>query len=262
MRISLTTYLFFLLILGTFSCKKKIQFKYEDSPIIVEGEKSLTYHQAYPADSSVLNFRYLQAKMRASTSINGSNQNFNAILRWQKGEKIWISMSLFGIEGIRALIDSSGIQWIDRLNNSYNILPIEKIAYKVKMDLDFQSIERLLIGLPTISDTVHSEINISDQYQKWSTQHPNGYLSIAIFDRINSMLIDYQAENPILHRYLVAKYGDVRNIGNNYFSFERMLKISQNNDFFEMQSKFSEVTILDSLSFPFDIPVKYKRIEY
>ncbi|MCO5229870.1 MAG: DUF4292 domain-containing protein [Chitinophagales bacterium] len=262
MKFSPITYLFFLLLLGTFSCKKRVQLSFDETPALSNSEKSIASHNQSPADSAVLQFNYLQAKMRTTATLNGTVQSFNSILRWQNGQKIWLSMSLFGIEGMRVLIDSSGIQWIDRMNSSYYFLPINKVASKLKIDLDFHAIERLLVGLPTISDTSDTEINTSEQYQKWTTLHANGYSSIAIFDKVNNMLIDYQAENPILHRYLLAKYGDVRNIGNNYFSFERMLKISQNNDFFEMQSKFSDVAILDSLTFPFDIPDKYKRIEY
>lgn len=242
------------------SCKKKVHLKFDDTVEVV-GEKS--YERiGSPADSVILDFKFLQAKMNVSAAMNGMNQSFNAILRWEKGERIWMSMSLFGIEGVRAYIDSTGVQWIDRMNNEYHFLPMFKIASRVNMDLDFQAIERILLGLPAIQDQLPTEITTSDQWIQWNTNHLNGYTSKALFNRINNMLIDYQAINQTQQRNLIAKYGDIKIVGTGLFAFDRLIQISQADAQFEMQSKISDVAILDELTFPFDISNKYKKINY
>ncbi len=250
----------FFLILISFSCKKKVKLSFDDTPEI-DGVKEWV-ETATPADTVVPVFEFLKAKFRGFANMNGSTQNFNANMRWQKGEKIWISMSLFGIEGVRALIDSGGVRWIDRLNGEYHILPMNKIASKINMELDFPAIERLMLGLPAILDTLPTEITTSEEWIQWKTFHRNGFESSAVFNRINSMLIEYRAENYTQLRTLSAKYGDIRKVNDGLFPFERQIKISENTLFFELQSKFSEVDILSELAFPFDVPEKYKVIEY
>lgn len=242
------------------SCKKKVKLSFDETPVVV-GEKEITQVTS-PADSIVTDFKFLQAKMKATAILNGSVQSFNTVMRWEKGKRIWMSMSLFGIEGVRALIDSSGIQWVDRMNNEYHSLPMNKVASKINMDLDFAAMERLLLGLPVIKDTLPTEVTTSDQWLRWNTIHRNGFTSNAVFNRINNMLIEYQAQNLVQQRNLSAKYGDIRQVGNGLFSFERLIRISQGSALFEMQSKFSEVAILDELNFPFEISDKYKKIEY
>lgn len=255
--------LFFAILFGivlTSSCKKKVRLQFDDN-IQVTGEKSYDVIPS-PADSVIVNFKYLQGKMRATAVLNGSTQSFNAIMRWEKGQKIWMSMSLFGIEGVRALIDSTGIQWIDRMNGEYHFLPMSKIASKINMDLDFPAIERIMLGLPAIVDQLPAEITTSDQWLQWQTHHLNGYNSTAIFNRINNMLIEYKAKNHLQQRNLTAKYGEFQNVGKGWFAFDRFIQISEANSFFELQAKFSDVTILDELSFPFEVSDKYKKISY
>ena len=136
-----------------------------------------------------------------------------------------------------------------------------KITIK-EMDLDFDAIERLLLGLPVIKDTIPMEVTTSEEWIKLYTIHSNGYSSTAIFNKINNMLIEYQAINVSQQRNLVAKYGDIRKIGEKQFAFDRWVNISQNNSSFEMESKISDIAILNELSFPFEISSSLKRIEY
>jgi hypothetical protein len=250
-----------LFIIGFSSCKKKIKLDLSSTPDLITGKSSISDYES-PADSVILDFEYLQAKMKTNATLNGKVQGFNTLLRWEKGEKIWMSMSLFGIEGVRVLIDRNSIQWIDKINGEYHYLPMSKTASVLKMDLDFDAIERLLLGLPVIKDTIPMEVTTSEEWIKLYTIHSNGYSSTAIFNKINNMLIEYQAKNALQQRNLVAKYGDVRKIGEKQFAFDRWVNISQNNSSFEMESKISDITILNELSFPFEISSSLKRIEY
>ncbi|HZH68749.1 MAG TPA: DUF4292 domain-containing protein [Chitinophagales bacterium] len=253
-------YPFIFIILLSFSCKKKVKLSFEETPIVV-GEKEIV-DVVSPADSVAPDFRFLKAKLRATVQHSGGVQTFNGNMRWEKGEKIWMSMSLFGIEGVRAWIDSSGVQWIDRINGEHHFLPMDKLASKINMNLDFAAIERLFLGLPAMKDTLPTEVTTSDQWIKWVTNHKNGFRSTAIFNRINNMLVEYNTNNAIENRHLSAKYSDARAVGNGWFPFERMVTIDENSSNFKMQMKFSEVVISEELSFPFEITNKYKKVEY
>lgn len=249
-----------MLISFTTSCKKKVKLTFDETPEVI-GDKEWV-EVITPADSVLPQFEYLKAKFRATASLNGSTQSFNTQMRWHKSQKIWLSMSLFGIEGVRVLIDTSAVQWIDKLNQEYHYLPMHKIASKINMDLDFEAIERILLGQPAILDTLPTKVTSSEEWTLWETFHRNGYQSTAIFNRINSMLIEYRAENKTQFRTLTAKYSDVKQVNGGLFPFERMISIYERDASFQMQSKFSEVSVSEELSFPFEVSSKYKKIEY
>src|SRR5947208_3208002 len=48
-----------------------------------------------------LQFSELTARMKTKVSSPSLNQSFTTNIRWKKGEKIWMSMSIIGIEGGR-----------------------------------------------------------------------------------------------------------------------------------------------------------------
>lgn len=259
-KIFFTCFIALTLLLST-SCKKRIQLHFDNTSSVptIQGH---TTNQS-PADSSVLQFDFLQAKLRATAVLNGSAQTFNTQLRWQKNQKIWMSMSLFGIEGVRVLLDSSGVQWLDRLNKEYHFIPIANLSSKINADLDFQSIERLLLGLPIISqDTL---LKVGGSNDKWLILKSSPKSSMQIsesYDIVNKMLIEYMVRDSIERRNLLARYGDVRLVNNKFFSFERLIDISQGNSNFNLQMKFTDVKIVPNLDFPFDIPDNYKKYLY
>jgi len=238
-----------------------MKLKFEETPSEVKGVT--TYERVKsPADSSVVNFDFLSAKMRVSASLNGKNQSFNTLLRWQKGRQIWMSMSLFGIEGARVLITRDYVQWMDRMNSEYHILPIHKLAQKFSVDLDYTALERLLIGLPALSDSLPVAVKDDGQLIEWSAVNAGGYHTRAVFSKVNNMLIEYIAEDALQKRNLLSRYGDIRKIGDKHFAYDRSMRFVQRTDNIEILSKFSEVSISEQLTFPFDIPERYKRIEY
>lgn len=216
---------------------------------------------ATPADSSILKFNELSAKLRITAAQNGQPQSFNCQLRWKKGEKIWLSMSLLGVEGVRVLITRDSIKWIDRINNEYLLKPYSYTAQALKLDIPFEALERVLIGQPALMDKSIVKTAETEVSQEWRGVYQNTFNTAAFFSKINNMLIEYSAYDPMQQRSLLCRYGDFRPVSNRIFAFDRYMKFILKNDNIEIQAKFVDVSVMENLSFPFEIPSKYKRIE-
>ena len=93
-----------------------------------------------------LEFKELTAKLKTKVSSPELNQSFTTNIRWKKGEKIWLSMSIIGIEGARVLITKDSIKIMDKINDRYILKPISYIKQKALIDLSFTDIENLLLG--------------------------------------------------------------------------------------------------------------------
>jgi hypothetical protein len=244
------------------ACKKKTSTGDALSVITQQqGTSSPVQIIATPADSSILKFNELSAKLRITAAQNGQPQSFNCQLRWKKGEKIWLSMSLLGVEGIRVLITPDSIKWIDRINNEYLLKPYSYTTQALKLDIPFEALERVLIGLPALMDKSIIKTDETDVSQEWRGVYQNTFNTAAFFSKINNMLIEYSADDPMQQRSLLCRYGDFRAVSNRIFAFDRYMKFILKKDNIEIQAKFVDVSVMENLSFPFDIPSKYKRIE-
>lgn len=244
------------------ACKKKSE-KVDRLP---RGEERVEVAPLSPqaltlADSAVLQFREMSAKMRVTATMNGRTQSFNAQMRWHRGNRLWMSMSLLGIEGVRALITKDSIRWIDRLNSQYLDQPYSYIASAIRLDIPFESLERMLIGLPAMMDAHSVSIIDNDQFQEVKGTYRNTYQTSAYFSKVNNMLIEYRAEDPSGERYLLCRYGDFRNINGKMFAFERYMKFVHNNEMVDMQVKFTEVHLTNNLTYPYEVPQKFRRME-
>jgi hypothetical protein len=243
------------------SCKKtKTGLKEMDRPVATDLAR-MPVQAISPADAAIPEFKEMSAKMRVSAQLNGKNQSFNAQMRWQRGEKIWMSMSLLGIEGVRVLITKDSIRWIDRLNNEYLDKPYSHLQELIKLNIPFEALERVLLGLPALLDTTGLKVYHGAQAQEWRGSYGVGIETNAFFSKVNNMLIEYSANDPILKRNLLTRYGDFRPLNNRTFAYDRFMKFEQGADLVELQVKFTDVVITEHLSYPFDIPSKYKRID-
>lgn len=265
MRASFHFYFPFLIILSLLSetaCKRKSR----DAVVIPKGDEKAIVTPLAPqaltlADSAILHFREMSAKMRITATMNGRTQSFNAQMRWHKGKKVWMSMSLLGIEGLRAVITSDSIRWIDRINSQYLDKPYNYIASAISLDIPFEALERMLLGLPAIMDATGATFTDNGQYEEVKGTYRNTYQTSAFFSKVNNMLIEYRAEDAEGQRSLLCRYGDFRNVEGKMFAFERYMKFVQKRDMVDLQVKFTEVNLAGSLTYPYQVPSKFKRIE-
>ena len=101
-------------------------------------------------------FKELSARLKTKVKSPDLNQSFPTNIRWKKGEKLWLSMSIIGIEGVRVLITKDSIKVMDRLNDRYIMKPINYIKQKALIDLSFTDIENLLLGQLLFTDTANT----------------------------------------------------------------------------------------------------------
>jgi hypothetical protein len=249
-------------LLSESACKRKIKEtvripKGDDNAIVAPlPPQALTL-----ADSAILQFREMSGKMRITATINGRTQSFNAQMRWHKGKKVWMSLSLLGIEGLRAVITSDSIRWIDRINSQYLDKPYNYIASALSIDIPFEALERMLLGLPAMMDATGATFTDNGQYQEVKGAYRNTYQTSAFFSKVNNMLIEYRAEDASGQRSLLCRYGDFRPIEGKMFAFERYMKFVHKTDVVDLQVRFTEVNLASNLIYPYDVPLKFKRIE-
>ena len=97
--------------------------------------------------SNQLNFNTFSGKAKTKLDINGSSNDVTLNLRISKGQKIWVSITaIAGIEVARALITPDSILVANKLQGLYIKKPFSYIYTYTSRQLDYNSLEALLVG--------------------------------------------------------------------------------------------------------------------
>lgn len=214
-----------------------------------------------PAEDTILQFDELSGKLKFTSVQGNTNRTFNATLRWKKGERIWISMGILGIEGVRLMITPDSIKVIDRINAEYLNKPYSYLQKYTKMNLPYEDLERLLRGLPLRIDANQLEVSKSDTAQLWKSTFGETIETSALFTTINKMLIEFTAKDTLFQRSLFSRYSDFRTMNGKLFPFERYIFIRKEAESIELTMKFTDLQLASGLSYPFEIPAKYNEID-
>jgi hypothetical protein len=97
--------------------------------------------------TSQTNFVTFSGKARTKLDINGNSNDVTLNIRIQKGQKIWVSVTaIAGIEVARALITPDSLLVINKLQGLYVRKPFSYIYSFTSRQIDYRSLEALLIG--------------------------------------------------------------------------------------------------------------------
>jgi hypothetical protein len=97
--------------------------------------------------SAQLDFKTFSGRAKAKLQINNSSNDVTLNFRIEHGKKIWVSITaIAGIEVARAMITPDSILAINKLQGLYIRQPFSYIYKFASSQLDFHSVEALLIG--------------------------------------------------------------------------------------------------------------------
>ncbi len=240
----------------TKSVTKSVVTQTQETPILtpaVDGNvSSLLKH----LKNNELPFTELAAKMKTKVSSPNLNQSFTTNIRWKKGEKIWLSMSIIGIEGARVLITKDSIKIMDKINNRYILKPLSFIKQKTLVDLSFSDIENLLLGQLIFVDSTKAKF--ADNATNIAINSDGArFLTNVIFDKTTKNPTSVFVTDKMYAQTIDAAYTNYQPQIGKSFSMDRELKMKNGAEVFEMIAKFQSIEIKQNLEYPFYINPGY-----
>ena len=134
--------------LAIVSCKAKKQVVATqgpvNNPVVV---KPVISSKLTEIRKSQADFTTFSGRAKTKLDINGSSNDVTLNIRIQKGQKIWVSVTaIAGIEVARALITPDSLLVINKLQGLYMKKPFSYIYTYTSREIDYSSIEALLVG--------------------------------------------------------------------------------------------------------------------
>ncbi len=214
-------------------------------------------------------FETFQARMSVNARMNTQSQSLSANVRLKKDSIIWISIAPFlGIELFRAVITPDSIKAINRIERTYFTEDSEVINNILNTSLNFEMIQAVLLGNDFSGfthESIHSSIE-EEQYQVFlKNRRPGAYQSNPFnhtiwfdpaIEKISRHLLEDIKENYTFD----VKYADFRNIDLGIIPFEMSISALSNQGIINMDINYSRVHFNREVSFPFNVPKRYKKI--
>ncbi len=191
----------------------------------------------------------------------GKQPDFIANIRMHKDSLVWISIGNdIGIEGLRVLIDKDSIRVIDKLANTYQVRPVTSIQEISQLPFMLSDLQGLLVGTPVFfnRDSILSYENNSNALTLISTgEQFRHLLTVGINYLLEKSKLD--DVNPVLNRTASIAYKEYEEKNGIFFSTFREIFISTKGTL-GIKLKFKDYRFNESLTYPFTIPKKFKRI--
>ncbi len=206
-------------------------------------------------------FDYLSAKSKFRFKSEGKRISANANFRFKKDSIIWISLSGFGFEGARVLIDQTNVKLLDKLNNQYYEYTFEELSKEYDFDFSFEMMQSVLLG-NLIEPYTRQKVNKDEKHFSYNASIGN-YL-FTNFVGINSMKLERVVVSTEDSKNTISvSYSDFILVRNQVFPSGIRATIeydSKSKSDTEISIGYNKMEIESSqLKFPFSVPAKYER---
>jgi hypothetical protein len=243
-------FFFVILCLLATACSKKVI-----TPVASSPKKVLNIEE--------IDFDYFQGKARMILRDANKEREVRANIRIRKDSVIWMTFSVIGVQGGKALINKDSITIVSTVDKEYFVFPYSELSSRFQFDINYEVVQAAMLGNPIIprseADDVLQESSMYLLKQRESDVNVVNYVNAA------SMKIEKvemkQAESM---NSLVINYSNFQPVGDKVFPYNGTINL-----FYKTLSGLLNTTIIfeynkaevgdKELRFPFNIPKRYVR---
>lgn len=206
-----------------------------------------------------ISFNTFEGKADLDVKSSGSNiPDATAKIQMKRNEYIWVSVQakLLGIEAARLYVFADSVVFIDKIRREVTIRPVSYLQQLVKLPVDLNSMQDLLIGNPVFYCEGENQMIVSSIGYKVSGEC-NGKTSTLTFDTAAALIFSTLHEN-----------GSNKNFQQKLTDFTRQSDIlfaRRREYYFEDKDKTSATIAFEGMEFnkdlspSFSIPENYRR---
>lgn len=210
-------------------------------------------------------FLFLNARGKAQLNLKGNKQGANLALRMRRDSIIWVSASLVGVEGVRAVLTRDSVRVLNRLDKTFFSGDYDYLSKLLNVPVSFGQMQALLLGdyLPAPAGTTPTVTNEETGGQRVS--YP---LADVVVERLlqasTGRVQQLKVSDEATKRNLTVDYTDFQPLeGQGPLVFARATLIQAKQPSAGVATaaiSFSKVNAgRERLTFPFSVPKGYRR---
>lgn len=146
-------------------------------------------------ESQVTDFRTVAFRGKARYQSAEDNQTVQYKLHLEKDKRIWVSVSMLGIEGARMLISKDSVKILDRINREYRIVDFNYLSKEAQMPVNFNILQKVLLADPPITAQNTKILSQSAELVRLSSQNGEQQIELDV-NPTWLKLLGLRADNP------------------------------------------------------------------
>ena len=214
-------------------------------------------------DIQEIDFEYFHGKARLNFRDNTKEREVKAHIRIRKDSVIWMTFTVIGVQGGKALINKDSITIVSTVSKEYYVFDYAELSRRFNFKIDFNVIQSAMLGNLMISKNLGDEIAEEIKYNKLNQKVG----SVSVKNSINKetkKLEMVELNEATTNNLLKIDYSDFQPVGDKLFPYKGIIDILyksatglvNNTIVFE----YSKAEVGDrELRFPFNIPKRYDR---
>src|SRR5688572_21289106 len=244
-------FFFIILCLLATACSKKVI-----TPVTTTAPKTIL-------NIEEIDFDYFQGKARMVLRDANKEREVKANIRIRKDSVIWMTFSVIGVQGGKALINKDSITIVNNVDNEYFQFDYAELSKRYNFEINYHVIQSAMLGNLIIprqeSDQVLQETAFFILKQQANNISVDNFISLASKKLEKVELKESNSANS-----LIINYSNFQPMGAKLFPYNGTINL-----FYKTIAGLLNTTIIfeynkaevgdKELKFPFNIPKKYVR---
>lgn len=214
-------------------------------------------------DIQEIDFEYLHGKARLSYRDNTKEREVKANIRIRKDSVIWMTFSVIGVQGGKALINKDSITIVSTVDKEYYVFDYAELSKRFNFKIDYFVIQNAMLGNLVMPNSPENKIISDNTYNQLNQQQG----SVLIKNQINKTtkkIEQVELNESATGNSLKIDYADFQPVGDKLFPYKSVIDILYKsvkglvNNTIVIEYNKAEVGDKE-LRFPFKIPHRYDR---
>lgn len=210
-----------------------------------------------------IDFEYLQGKARMVLRDSKKERDVKAHIRVHKDSVIWMTFSVIGVQGGKALINKDSITIVSNVDKEYYVFDYAELSKRYNFEVNFNVIQSAMLGNLITPRSDSDEVVQDNSF--FMLKQNTAAVSIVNYINAASMKIEkVEMKENNTNNSLVLNYSNFQPLSNKLFPYNGTISV-----FYKTLSGILNTTIIfeynkaevgdKELKFPFNIPKRYVR---
>ncbi len=214
-------------------------------------------------DIQEIDFEYLHGKARMNFRDEKKNLDVKANIRIRKDSVIWMTFSVIGVQGGKALINKDSITIVSNVDKEYYVFDYAELSRRFNFKVDYASIQAAMLGNLIVprrpEDVIVEDIDFNKLNQAIGSIMIKNFINRATQKLENVELTESTTNNSIK-----INYSNFQPLGEKSFPYNGTINVLYKTNAGVVNNsisfEYNKAEVGDKeLRFPFNIPKRYER---
>ncbi|OIQ23550.1 DUF4292 domain-containing protein [Lacinutrix sp. MedPE-SW] len=210
-------------------------------------------------DKNASSFKTLSGRLKIESIQESKSQSYTVSLRMEKDKVIWLSK--LGI--VRAIITPNRVAFYNKLDGTYFDGDFSYLSNLLGTDLDFNKVQNMIIGEPIFKvNTKEYEASVFNKsYLLQPKQQQDLFELFLLINPSHFKMDSQQIAQPKEARVLEINYDNYQEVDKEILPENIKIIAVENDEQLLINLELKNLSLDETLRFPFTIPSGYKAIE-